>query len=466
MEHGSDSDESRLVPRAVRHAPWPISAPLRLFHLLRNPLRLDPIEAYHETMVVRPRTGSQGTDAWFSDPALTDELLGRQAHCLAKSEFEKRVLGRLIGAGVLTADGDLWRWQRRTVAPLFRPAAMRQYVPVMAETANEVVRSWRAEGDRVRAMDSDMTDATSAIIMRTMHAGSRQEENRLIKSASRRFIAGTAWEGAYRLMNVPRWLPNPGSRHISAAVGALRGAMEVLIARKQRELTASVPSTGDLISQLIAARDPETDAAMSQEQLIDNLLTIVEAGYESTASALTWTMYLLARSPNWQARLREEITDVTGSGPIEAAHLPRLELTQSVFKESLRLYPPGSTLGRVFVAPVTVAGHRFQPGDVAMFPAFCIHRHRGLWRDPDLFDPSRFTGSEEAGHRRGQYIPFGFGARSCIGQAFAVTEATIVIATLIRSARLHWTGGREPEPVSRVTLSPRGGLRLRVEWLQ
>jgi cytochrome P450 len=266
-------------------------------------------------------------------------------------------------------------------------------------------------------------------------------------------------------MNMPSWLPNPGMARVHGAVRSVRGCMKALIDRKRAEFAHGSPVTGDLISQLLAARDPETGESMSDVQLINNLLTIVEAGHESTASALTWTLYLLARSQTWQDLVRDEVVRVVGTGPIEARHLPLLVLTQQVFKEALRLYPPGSTIGRVFTGPLTIAGEHFEPGDVAMIPVYCIHRHRRLWADPALFDPDRFTPQREAALRRYQFMPFGIGGRACVGSAFAITEAQIVLATLIRAARYEWTDRREPEPVSRDTLRPRGGLRLSVTWL-
>jgi cytochrome P450 len=161
---------------------------------------------------------------------------------------------------------------------------------------------------------------------------------------------------------------------------------------------------------------------MTETQLINNLLTIVEAVYESTSAALTWTMYLLARSPEWQSKLREEVSRVVGLGVIEGKHLTQMPLTQQVFKEALRLYPPGSTIGRVFVAPMAIAGQSFEPGDVALFPVYCIHRNRRFWTDPDLFDPTRFSAEREKSIQRSQYMPFGSGARACVGSAFAMAN--------------------------------------------
>jgi cytochrome P450 len=201
------------------------------------------------------------------------------------------------------------------------------------------------------------------------------------------------------------------------------------------------------------------------EQLINNLLTLLEAGHETTSRALTWTLYLLARSAEWQEQLRDEVRAVVGEGRIGAEHLGALRITQQVLKESMRLYAPVPVMSRLSVEPIELGGHSVPAGGMIIIPIFCIHRHRQLWEDPDRFDPTRFTPEREATHARTQFMPFGAGQRICLGSAFAMTEATVILATLVRAARFEWDGKHIPMPISRVTLQPSGGMPLKVTML-
>ena len=197
-------------------------------------------------------------------------------------------------------------------------------------------------------------------------------------------------------------------------------------------------------------------------QLIDNLLTFFSAGHETTAKALTWTLYLLARAPEWEARLVEEIARVTAGEPVRAEHIDKLVLTAQVIKESMRLYPPAPVISRITSEATELGGEPVAAGVQTVIPIYAIHRHKKLWDDPDLFDPTRFSPEREAAIPRYQYMPFGAGPRICIGMAFAMIEAVAILATLIRSCRFEIIDGYEPTPVSRVTVRPSHGMPLRV----
>jgi cytochrome P450 len=212
----------------------------------------------------------------------------------------------------------------------------------------------------------------------------------------------------------------------------------------------------------MGARDPETGQSMNDEQLVDNLLTFYLAGHETTAKALTWTLYVLARSPQWTALLEDEIARVTGGGAVTAEHIDRLALVQQVIKESMRIYPPVPLMSRQAVAETKLDGHTVKAGTSLVMPIYAIHRHRKRWEDPDAFDPGRFAPDREAKIPRYQYMPFGAGPRICIGNAFAMIEATAMLATMLQRVRFAPKEGYEPEPIARVTLLPRGGMPLKV----
>ncbi len=454
-----------LVPRSVEHAPWPMPYYRWLFHFVRNPLRLDPSDAYREQMVIRTRPHSRTKDVWVSDPDLVEKLLVHQHGRLSKSEYERRVLMRIVGDGVLTAEGRLWQWQRGILAPLFRPSACQDYVPAMTQAAEDCLTQWRAEGSGRKRVDRAMADTTFSVIVRTMLADGECNETERVRRANRLYFSGISWEIAFQLMRLPSWIPCPGRPMVDRAVSELRSAVGDLAKRRRAEVANGGPVADDVLSRLLAARDPASGEAMNETQIVNNLLTLLEAGHETTAVALTWCLYLLSRSPDWQEALRAEVGAVAGGEPVGAVHVPELVLTSQVFKEAMRLFPPGPTMARVVTEPFTLGGQGFAPGDVILIPVYCIHRHQALWRDPDRFDPTRFTVAEEATRHRTQYIPFGLGPRACVGGTIALLEAVVILATLVRGARVVWSGRREPEPVSRVTLRPRGGMALGVELL-
>ncbi|MGH8766135.1 MAG: cytochrome P450, partial [Burkholderiales bacterium] len=235
-----------------------------------------------------------------------------------------------------------------------------------------------------------------------------------------------------------------------------------IVRERRRADAGGGAASDDLLHRLMRAKDPETGRTMNRRQLVDNLLTFYLAGHETTARALAWTLFLLSRSPEWSARLEEEIERVTGGSPVQSAHVEQLVLVQQVIKESMRLYPPVPLLSRQCVAPARLRDLDIVPGATIAMPIYAMHRHAKRWEDPDSFDPTRFAPEREAKIPRYQYLPFGAGPRICIGMAFAMLEATVMLATLLQHARFTPAGDADPVPVARVTLQPRDGLPLAV----
>ena len=421
---------------------------------MRNPLDAIPRAVYEDDW-----HESRGR-VWISDPALVKAVLLDE-----RDKFHKiaqiRLLSPLLGRGILTSEGAEWKWQRQAIAPLFRQQELLAVVPAFVAAAQGVLRRWRAApeataaGGQVHAIDRDMTRATFEVISATLLPSA---DAGVVEESMGAFQRWAGWNLLYANVGVPAWMPRPGMRVSARAIARLRGAVHTML----RERRAAGGKNEDLLQRLTAARDPETGQAMDERQLVDNLLTFYLAGHETTARALGWTLYLLARSPEWAARLEDEIARVTGRAPVEAAHLERLVEVQQVVKEAMRLYPPVPLLGRQAVEPARLGGRMLARGTTVMIPIYPIHRHKKRWRDPDAFDPSRFAPEKEAQLERYQYMPFGAGPRICIGMAFAMLEATAILATLVQHARFAPLEGHEPYPVARVTLVPRGGMPLRV----
>jgi cytochrome P450 len=451
--------DTATIPFVPPHVAPRVPRPRRLAFvaaLVRNSLEVLPASAYREDFVAVP--SARLPRAWVTSPALIKAVLLDE-----RDKFRKltqiRLLGPLLGRGLLTSEDADWKWQRQAAAPLFRPQELASFVPAFVRCAERAAARWRANaGDGVRSMEAEMNRLTLEIVAETLLPGGDEE----FMATLQRSVAGLqrsgGWDIFYASMNVPRWVPRPGMRRSRREARRMQEA----VALRLQAHRASHGADDDLVARLVAARDPETGRAMDAARIVDNLLTFYLAGHETTAKAIAWTLYLLTRSPAWTAALVEEIEAVTGGSAIEAAHLERLERVQQVVKESMRLYPPVPMMSRQAVADVKLGDRTVVAGTSVLIPIYAIHRHTTRWDRPHEFDPARFEAARERAIPRYQYMPFGAGPRICIGMSFAMMEATAVIATLLQQVRFTWAGQEEPLPIARVTLVPKGGMPMRV----
>jgi cytochrome P450 len=444
----------RLVPPRIAPPPQPLRGLAFVAGFVRNPIGVVPQAAYEQDLVAYTR--GQREIVWITSPALIRQVLLEERETFLKLA-QIRLLSPLLGKGILTSEGADWKWQRQAAAPMFRQQDLAAFVPAFVRAAREAIERWRARPG-VQAADRDMTQATFDVISATLLPSADARMPQAVEGSMGQFQRSGAWGQLYAVVNLPRWLPQPGRLGMARSVRSLRAAVGKVIA--ERRALSAPPD--DLLGRLMRARDPETGQAMNDEQLVDNLLTFYLAGHETTAKALTWTLYLLARSPEWSAALEDEVARVTQGGEVEAAHIERLVLTQQVLKESMRLYPPVPLMTRQAVTDAKLDGHAVRAGTSVVMPIYAIHRHARRWEDPDAFDPARFAPEREAAMPRYQYMPFGAGPRICIGQAFAMMEATAMLATFVARARFAPVPGSEPAPVARVTLIPKGGMPLAV----
>jgi cytochrome P450 len=447
-----------LYPPSVK--PSARALPLLPFiaRFVRNPLRSLPRAVYEQPIVLYGK--KRPLVAWVTDPALTDMILVKDAARFPKTRLDRRVLKPVVGDGLLTAEGDHWRWQRKLASPLFRPADIIGYTPVMVDAAREQIARWHAKGSSIVSdLNNDMTDTTFAVIARTILAGIDEAEGAEIKRSGHAYLDPIAWEVAAALLLLPETWWHPGKRRMRQAAIDGRAVVQRLLEHRRQ----NGGDGDDLVARMLSATNPNSGEPMTDEQLIDNLGTFLLAGHETTAKALTWTLYLLARAPEWQEKVHAEIMAVTGGSPITSDQIPQLVITQRVLKESMRLYPPVPVMTRVNAHDdVEIGGKSLPAPTLIVLPIYAIHRHVELWDDPARFDPDRFLPERESTYPRTQFMPFGYGQRVCIGAAFAMIEATTILATLLQGARFAWDGRHAPEPISRVTLRPAGGMPLKV----
>lgn len=389
-----------------------------------------------------------------SDPELIRDILITDARLYAKGRGLDRTR-RLLGNGLLTSGGDFHLRQRRLAQPAFSKERIATYAAVMQERADRAGRSWKdgSEIDVSRELMRLTLDIAGATLFGADLAADAEEIGAALAEAFELFQYSTL--PYTEILDALTVLP------VNRRFAAARARLDRTIYRIIAERRASGVDRGDLLSILLAARDTEGDgSAMTDLQLRDEALTILLAGHETTAVALSWTFYLLAQHPAVEARLHAEIDTALGGRQATADDVASLPYARAVLAESMRLYPPAWTLGRKPLEDVTIGGYRVRRESLVLMSQWVVHRDPRWWPEPLQFDPGRWQGQGGGGRPRLAYFPFGAGTRVCIGEGFAWMEGIIVLATLARRWRLALVPGTEVTPVPLVTLRPGGGIRM------
>jgi cytochrome P450 len=445
-------------------APRPRETPLGLIGMLAT-LRRNPLEiwtrAHYELPVLVGRS-VMGDRAVVSDPAGVRRIFLDNAGNYPKDALQLRVLKPGLGNGLLTSDGDDWRAQRRSLAPLFTPRQVTAFADSMAESTRAGVErlAMRRNGERID-MSEEMARLTLEILEHTLFSTGLGRDTSEFQGAVTRYFDTVGKLDPLDLLGMPDFLPRLGRLRGRATVRWFAQAVDEIIAERRRLIASGESAPRDILTLLLEAQDPETGRAMREEDLRANIVTFIGAGHETTANALTWTFYLLSQAPDWRARVEAEADAEIDAGPIETLH-ERMPITKAVLEESLRLYPPAAMLSRMALKDDEIGGKRIRAGAIVTVSPFLLHRHHTLWRDPDVFDPTRFMGEAREKIDRFAYIPFGAGPRVCIGMGFAIQEAIIVLAHLTRAFRFDLVSGHEVRAVQRITLRPQGGMPMTI----
>jgi len=417
-----------------------------------------PDEVFHQPLV--HKRGLIGDLYFIGDPALARQVLVENAANYPKAALELRLFSALFGQGLLGIDGDLWRKHRRTMAPAFDPRAVATYGPAMAECSEAFVRRWDAlpDGQVVDAAE-EMTGLTLSIIARTMfHREGEGLEPLIMKT-----LEDTPQLSDFNVLDVLplvwRLRMKARERRMAALFRPLDGAIADMIAA--REASAAPPN--DLLSRLIAARDETTGAGLTAQEIRDEVITIFMAGHETTATAMAWVWFLLAKHPAEQARLHAELDQVLAGRTPGQADIADLPFTRRLVDECLRLFPPAPGMSaRVAAAPDVLGGRAVKAGAYMVLAPWVLQRHRRTWEDPERFDPNRFLPERSEGRARLATMPFGAGPRVCIGQLLAVNEIILILATMAQHYVLELASDAPVELHHNVTLRPKGGLPMRL----
>jgi cytochrome P450 len=363
---------------------------------------------------------------------------------------------RLFGQGLLTSEGDFWLRQRRLAQPAFHRERIATYANVIVEFAERMLAAWKP--DETREIHRDMMRLTTEVVVKTLFNSTvprAVEEMGDTTTVLEQFT--TQWS-VWRFLG--SYLPTPNARRFERVVRRLDDFIYGLIAERR----AGGKDAGDLLSMLLLARDDEGNG-MSDRQLRDELTTLMVAGLDTTALALSWAFYLLSKNPQADDELAAELDSVLGGRAPRFADLPQLRYTEKVVKETMRLFPPAWVIGREAINDCEIGGHRIAAGTSLIISQWLKHRDGRYFENPEAFQPTRWTDEFTKQLPKYAYFPFGGGPRICIGNSFAMMEATLVLATVRQKFRLSSSPGYTVTPWPTITLQPKEGIFLRIESL-
>lgn len=444
-----------VAPPRPRPLPVPRPQWRTLLQLRRNALASWGAPAYEEPVLAGPFLGRQSL--LLNEPGAIRRVLVDNAGAYGRTPATLRILHPMIGDGLFLAEGEAWRFQRRTAAPAFAPRSLGLVAAIAARRTASALDRLADEGRRIVDLLALFQGLALEIAGEALFSQSLEPHARALRAHLDQY--GTRFARPSPLdLALPRGWPSPAEfrrRRFGRSWFALLA--EILAERRARGIETP---PRDLFDALAGARDPETGRGFSEQELLDQFATFLIAGHETTALALFWSCYLLALAPEVQDAAAAEAR-AADLAPDAAPHAA-LPVGRAVVQEALRLYPPAFTIVREAREPDEVAGHRLEPGDLVVVAPWVLHRHRRLWAEPDRFDPSRFLPGAPPVDRFA-YLPFGIGPRVCIGAQFALVEAAVVLAGLLARHRLELVGPRRVLPVAVVTTHPDRRPTFRLE---
>lgn len=395
-------------------------------------------------------------------PELLRDVLTDPLGVFPKNDLMVGALEPLVGNSIFVSSGEVWRRQRRMIEPSFSHMRLNKAFGSMSAALDDYelrLDELAATGGRF-SLDLAMSHLTADIICRTVFSTSLRSQ-----TAVDVFEAFTVFERTCAQVELRRLIFDPPFASIRQHASVLEACTRIrhhLGDLVDTHLAASPRSWDDIAAEIIAARDIDSGVGFDRKELLDQLGVMFLAGHETTASALTWAFLISSLQPWVIERIRREVEEIAGEGPLQLEQVRRMTFVRNVFRESMRLYPPIPFIPRVAAEAATIGRYKVKKGAMLMIAPWTIHRHRDYWRHPHAFDPDRFSPEREAELVPGAYLPFGLGPRTCIGAGFATLEATLILARLVRRYDLRVHDADKVRPVARLTIRPERQLMCSV----
>lgn len=445
-------------------APRP-KTPLRsLWRVMRQGdgdlLSLVPIDAYE-----KPYTWlgySRRSILLVNDPSIARDILTDPLEIYPKNDLMVGALEPLVGDSIFVSSGERWRRQREMIDPAFTGLRINTAFASMQAAVDdyETELDRRAAEDRRFSLDHAMSELTADVICRTIFSRSLESQTaRDVCDSFTEFESSVASVDLWQLIFGKPWADVKQPAAVLEACARIRRLIGELV---DPRLDGSAPAADDIVEAVMAARDKETGEGFSREELIDEIGVFFLAGHETTASVLTWAFFILATRPDILERLRAEVEDIAGDGPVTIQEVKQLGFVRNVFRETLRLYPPITFIPRVAAERATIGRFRVKKGAMIMVSPWTAHRNALLWRNPDRFDPDRFDTPSGESADKGVLMSFGLGPRVCVGAAFATIESGLILARLARRYDFTIDNAADVRPVARLTTRPANDILVRV----
>ena len=458
---------SGIEPGARAPAPVPLDKPLGTLALL-GALRSNPVATWTRMHFERPIVyGSSvlGRVAVVSDPTEIRRVLVENAANYDKGGLTKRMLGAGLGTGLLLAEGQDWKAQRRALAPLFSPRHVAGFRRSMVTVADEFVARWARMRDGRRIdVANEMARVTLRVLGRTVFSEAMNRPEDQFAAVVSRYLENVGQVDPLDILDMPSWVPRLGRVRARPLLKFFEDTVDGMV-ETRRALIASDPAAAprDLLTLLLQARDPETGTGLSEADVKANVVTFLIAGHETTSNALTWALFLLSTDAKAREAVEAEVDRLMPDGRVDPDRVDDFVWTRAVLDEAMRLYPPAASITREALGPDTLGGIRIKAKTMVVVAPYVLHRHKLLWDAPDHFVPRRFLPENRGGIDRFAYLPFGAGPRICIAASFAIQEAVIVLASAMRGFRLTLAPGHEVMPVQRVALRSKGGMPMMLQ---
>lgn len=462
MDVASDANRTTTAMRAPgpRGLPWFGS----VLPAWRDPIRLFLEARAQYGDVVRFKFGPFQYYL-VNDPNVVKHVLVDNPKAYTKS---RNYLGLkvVLGEGLLTSEGGHWRRQRKLVQPAFRRDKLAGFADQMARATRDMLGRWKSEGNaKAFCIHAEMMRLTFRIVGLTLFSADVDGE---AKEVGQALDVAMHWANDYAesMFRIPPFIPTPANLRFKKAKKTLDDVVFGLIAERRASAAKSGQFGDDLLGMLMeATEEPEAGGTvgggMDDQQLRDEIITMILAGHETTANLLAWTFHLLSKHPEVERKVREEATRVLGDRDPVLADVKSLEYTRMVLEEALRLYPPAWVFERQAVVADKLGGYPIEPGAIVGLCPYVIHRHPDHWENPEGFDPERFRPERAEKRARYAYVPFGGGPRSCVGNHFAMMEGQILLAMIVREHRLALEPSHKVELDPVITLRPRKGIVVR-----
>jgi cytochrome P450 len=398
-----------------------------------------------------------------NDPNDIRNALAVSEDAFPKSDLMVAALEPLLGDGILISNGSDWRRQRRMLEPALEQMRVRRMYPLMSATITDFVAKLRSLGSGAEVMlDSEMSFVALDVIFRTIFSRPISvDETRQISAAFAEYQDRAPQDALVALFGDAAATGIP-MNELSDIATSIRAFIAGLI---DERLSLSPPPPDDILQAVIDARDPDDGSAFSREELINQITVLFLAGHETSASALTWCVFILSQQPRLAEKIRNDALALAGGRPLTQEDVNKIVLARDVFRETLRLYPPAGFITRVSTGPATIGGYEIDAGGLIVISPWLLHRHQKYWKDPDIFDPERFSEARERDIVPGTYIPFGLGGRVCTGRTIAMIEGPLVIAELMRALRFIPLEPETVTPAFRLTVRPKVAIRCKIETL-